>query len=188
MSYINRVIAIVYYCINVLQYNNLSFKARVFFSVRVQGKKYIQILKSSTIQRYGWLLALKIDQHEPELFIGKGCSIGDFCHITAVRKVHIEDYVLIANKVYISDNIHAYQDIHMPIIKQGVCFRSAVTIGTGTWIGENVCIIGAKIGKNCIIGANSVVTKDIPDYSMAVGSPATIIKRFDHSQNQWISK
>ena len=186
IHYINRVIYIIYYFLNVRQFHKLPFKAMVFFSVRVQGKKYISISKNSVIQRYGWLLALKIDNHEPELSIGKGCAIGDFCHITAVRKVQIENYVLMANHVYISDNLHAYQDINIPIIKQDVVFKSAVNIGTGTWIGENVCIIGASIGKNCVIGANSVVTKDIPDYCIAVGSPARIIKKFDHLQNSWV--
>lgn len=50
-------------------------------------------------------------------------------------------------------------------------------IGEGSWIGENVCVCGANIGKHCVIGANSVVTKDIPDYSVAVGCPARIIKK-----------
>ena len=60
-----------------------------------------------------------------------------------------------------------------------------VEIGDGTWIGENVCILGVKIGKNCVIGANSVVTKDIPDYSVVVGSPAVIIKKFNITANRW---
>ena len=61
-----------------------------------------------------------------------------------------------------------------------------VIIGDGTWLGENVCVIGAKIGKNCVIGANSVVTKDIPDYCVAVGVPAKIIKRYCFENNKWI--
>lgn len=58
-------------------------------------------------------------------------------------------------------------------------------IGEGTWLGENVCVIGAKIGKHCVIGANSVVTKDIPDYSIAVGAPARIIKQYNFKENVW---
>ena len=54
-----------------------------------------------------------------------------------------------------------------------------VEIGDGTWIGENVCIIGASIGKQCVIGANSVVLKDIPDYCVAVGLPAKVIKKYN---------
>jgi acetyltransferase-like isoleucine patch superfamily enzyme len=60
-------------------------------------------------------------------------------------------------------------------------------IGDGSWIGENACIIGAHVGKNCVIGANAVVTSDIPDYSVAVGVPAVVIKRFDAPSKMWIS-
>ena len=60
-----------------------------------------------------------------------------------------------------------------------------VEIGEGSWLGENVCVLGAIIGRHCVIGANSVVTKDIPDYSIAVGAPAKVIKRYDFTTNSW---
>lgn len=60
-------------------------------------------------------------------------------------------------------------------------------IGNVAWIGENVCIIGASVGKNSVIGANSVVTRDIPDFCVAVGSPARVIKKFDFSDECWKS-
>jgi acetyltransferase-like isoleucine patch superfamily enzyme len=67
-----------------------------------------------------------------------------------------------------------------------VIFKKEVIIGSGSWIGENVCIIGASVGRNSVIGCNSVVTKDIDDYCIAVGSPARVIKRFDFNTRQWI--
>ncbi len=69
---------------------------------------------------------------------------------------------------------------------QGVTQKRDVVIGNGSWIGEHVCIIGASIGRHCVIGANSVVTRDIPDYSVAVGSPAIVIKKYDFNLNKWI--
>ena len=60
-----------------------------------------------------------------------------------------------------------------------------VVIGEGSWLGEHVCVIGASIGKNCVIGANSVVTHDVPDYSIAVGVPAKVIKRYNFNSKQW---
>ena len=95
---------------------------------------------------------------------------------------------MIADKVYISDNLHEYTNVCIPIIEQPIIQKKNVSIGSGSWIGENVCIIGATIGKHCVIGANSVVTHDIPDFSVAVGSPAKIIKRYDFSQNKWVRK
>ena len=64
--------------------------------------------------------------------------------------------------------------------------KKPVIIGEGSWIGENVCIIGASVGKHCVIGANAVVTKDIPDYCVAVGTPAKIIKKYDTKIKKWI--
>lgn len=121
------------------------------------------------------------------MIIGEGCAIGDFNHIAAVRRVVLGKNVLTANRVYISDNCHGYDDIHVPIMHQPVKFKAEVLIGDGSWIGENVCVIGAKIGKNCVIGANSVVIDDIPDHSVAAGAPARVIKKYDISTNRWIS-
>ena len=81
--------------------------------------------------------------------------------------------------------MHGYEDICTPIIKQPIVQKGEVEIGEGSWIGEGVCIIGAKIGKNVVIGANAVVTKDIPDYCVAVGLPARIIKRYNLEKQIW---
>jgi len=183
----NRIIGILYFLVNGWRYKYLHMKSVVFFSVRVQGKKYISIHKNAIVQRLGWLLALKIGDTDPAIVIEEGSAIGDFCHITAVGSVHIEKNVLMANHVYISDNVHEFEDINTPVIRQKVIFKAPVRIGSGAWIGENVCIIGASIGRNAVVGANAVVTRDIPDYCVAVGSPARVIKRFDHTTNQWIA-
>ena len=94
--------------------------------------------------------------------------------------------MLIADKVYISDNMHGYEDISLPITRQPIRQCAPVVIGKESWLGENVCVIGASIGKHCVIGANSVVTKSIPDYCIAVGAPARVIKRFDFSNSSWV--
>ena len=187
IAYIRRIPSLFYFLIHFFSFNKLNIKAIVFFSVRVQGKKYVSIGRNTIIQRGGWLLALKIDDNDPILEIGNNCAIGDYCHIAAVRKVKFENDVLLANNVYISDNLHEYQNISIPIINQEVKFKKEVQIGAGSWIGENVCIIGASVGRNSVIGCNSVVTNDIDDYCIAVGSPARVIKRFDLNTKQWIT-
>jgi acetyltransferase-like isoleucine patch superfamily enzyme len=174
-----------YYVLNAYQYKKLEFKALVIKPLRISGKKYISICKSVRVNKYAWLIALKLDDYEPELIIQKGCSLGDFNHIAAVRKVVLGEFVLTANGVYISDNIHSYEDINLPVMHQPVRFKSEVYIGDGSWIGENACIIGAKIGKHCIVGANAVVTSDIPDYSVAVGMPARVIKKYNLATKKW---
>ena len=94
----------------------------------------------------------------------------------ASKEVVIENDVLLADKVFISDCNHEYKDLDTPIQNQGIRFVKPVRIGEGSWVGDNVCVCGASIGKHCVIGANSVVTNDIPDYSVAVGNPAKVIK------------
>ena len=81
--------------------------------------------------------------------------------------------------------MHQYDNPNVPIILQPIKQISPVRIGEGSWLGENVCVIGANIGKHCVIGANSVVTHDIPDYSIAVGVPAKVIKKYNFETKVW---
>jgi serine/threonine protein kinase len=81
--------------------------------------------------------------------------------------------------------LHSFEDISVPIKDQPIKQLKNVVIGEGCWIGEHVSIIGASIGKHSVVGANSVVTHDIPDYCVAVGSPAYIIKRYNFESRKW---
>lgn len=119
------------------------------------------------------------------LRIGAGTKIGRFNHIYCTESIDIGEHVLTANNVYISDNNHGYVDITKPIMLQPITQCASVTIGSGSWLGHNVVVVGANVGKNCVIAANSVVTRDIPDYCVAAGAPAVIIKRFDEASKQW---
>lgn len=154
---------------------------------RIDGGKNIIISDNCFFQSGLWLYSVGINSEKPTLFIGKGSVFGYNNHITCVNNVHIGNNVLTANNVYISDNLHSYEDINIPIIKQPVKFKKQVIIGNGAWVGENVCIIGASVGNNSVIGANSVVTRDIPDFCVAVGSPARVIKKYDFRDECWKS-
>jgi len=155
------------------------------FPFRVNGAKYISIGKKVHINEGAWILALKINEKNPIINIGEGTYIGRFTHIVGVSDVKICDNVLISDNVYISDNLHDYKDVKMPIKSQEILEKGPVEIGENTWLGENVCVVGASVGIHCVIGANSVVTKDIPDYSIAVGSPAKVIKKFNSITKTW---
>lgn len=154
--------------------------------LRIDGTRNIYIMERVSIHNSAWLAAYKLTGYVPRLEIGKGTTIGDYAHIIATRKVQLGENVLIANGVYISDNLHEYEDPEIPICNQGITQKKDVIIGDDSWIGEHVSIIGASIGKHCVIGANSVVIHDIPDYCVAVGAPAKVIKRYDFVQKRWI--
>lgn len=123
---------------------------------------------------------------QPELRIGDGCRLGRSNHIYATRQIVIEDSVLTAGNVYIADNSHSYDHPDLPIRDQPIKQLNAVRIGAGSWLGQNVCVIGASIGKGCVIGANSVVLSDIPDNCIAVGSPARVVRKYDTLSKVWI--
>lgn len=151
----------------------------------IRGHKNIIIEDNVIIAHQVWLNATTINDNPCILKIGAGCNIGHYNHISATGEVIFEEEVLTADKVYISDHLHAYEDISVSILKQPILQKNFVRIGKGSWIGENVCIIGSSIGKHCIIGANAVVTKNIGDYCVAAGNPAKIIKKYCSETQTW---
>ena len=171
---------------HVNSFKRLGYGSFLFYPFRIDGPAGIEVGARTVMQRMSWLYCCGIDNIPASLKIGDGCVFGYNNHVTAVRNVVIGDNVLTANNVYISDNMHSYENIAIPIINQPVQFKKAVVIGAGSWIGENACIIGASIGKNCVIGANAVVTQDIPDFSVAVGIPAVVIRHYDQTLQKWI--
>lgn len=113
--------------------------------------------------------------------IGDGSEIGTRSRISIANKLLIGKNVLISPDVYITDCDHNYKNINLPIMQHGIVENNnKVEIGDGSYIGIHAVIVGnVKIGKHCVIGTNSVVTKDIPDYCVATGAPAKIIKRYN---------
>lgn len=154
--------------------------------VAIEGEDRIHLGKDVLVASGSCLAANPLTGHaESRLTIGDGCRIGRFNHIYATKCVTLGAKVLTANGVYISDNLHGFADVHTAIMDQPVTQRAPVHVGDGTWIGHNACIIGASIGRNCVIGANAIVTHDIPDHCVAVGVPARIVKRFDAATGIW---
>lgn len=169
-----------------LLFQSFGHKSQLVSPLSLDGKENISIGNRVYIGYKTWLTALPLTGEKSCLLeLQDGVTIGHFNHICATQKIILEKNVLTANRVYISDNLHSYSDIHIPIKSQPIIRHGEVVIGEGSWLGENVCVLGAKIGKHCVIGANSVVTKDIPDYCVAVGIPAYIIKRYDFATQNW---
>lgn len=150
----------------------------------IQGHQHITIEENVYVHRFVWLGAYEGNKPS-SLVIGKGSCIGNFNHFSCVSKIVLGKKVLTADKVFITDNIHDYRNPELPVMDQKTIFRKDVFIGDGAWIGESVSIIAASVGKNSVVGANSVVTKDIPDYSLAVGSPARVIKTYNFTTAAW---
>lgn len=102
-----------------------------------------------------------------------------------IGPVEIADHVMTAQNVVISGMNHSYEDVHVPPTMQKVT-TSQIKISENVWIGANSVITsGVTIGRHSIIGAGSVVTKDIPEYCVAVGNPARLIKKYNQDTKVW---
>ena len=123
--------------------------------------------------------------YHPTLLIEKGVSIEFSAHIGAACFIRIGKNTMIAGRVTILDHDHGYQDATMPPLRQPLMV-GAVDIDDDVWLGENVCVCkGVRIGKHAVIGANSLVTADIPSFSVASGNPAKVIKLYNFQTKEW---
>lgn len=121
----------------------------------------------------------------PQIIIEDHVHAEQFCQIICTNKVHIQKNVVISSFVFISDTEHSFNSLEQNTLSQNLK-SSMVVIGEGAFLGIGVKIIrGAIIGKHSVIGANSVVLSDIPDYCMAVGTPARIIKKYNLRTGEW---
>lgn len=164
----------------------------------VSGHKYISLGENF---RAGFSLRLEAiasfadQEFNPKLTIGNNTFINDFVHIGCINDVQIGNNVLLASKIYIGDHNHGYYgsndiDLHqnpeMPPAERLLSNNASVCIEDNVWIGESVSILpGSHIGRCSIIGANSVVRGEIPPFSIAVGSPAVVVKEFCHKDQVW---
>jgi lipopolysaccharide O-acetyltransferase len=151
--------------------------------LRLSGEDRIRIGSGVFFGPGCWLQALPDgESRATAISVGDGTSVAGSCVISAQRNVHLEDSVLLARNVYISDHIHRYTQIGVPIVAQGIDKVQPVVIKKGAWLGQNVVVCpGVTIGIGAVVGANSVVTQDIDDYSLAVGAPARVVKTFEGS-------
>lgn len=154
------------------------------YPVRLEGEGRIAIGDHVFIGSGSWLQTLPDRPNKSvAISIGKGTSVAGSCVISAVRSVTLEDNVLLARNVYISDHIHKYAEAGVPVMAQGVDKIEPVLIKRGAWLGQNVVICpGVTVGMGAVVGANSVVVHDVPDFSIAVGAPARVVKTISAPQ------
>jgi acetyltransferase-like isoleucine patch superfamily enzyme len=127
----------------------------------------------------------------PELRIGNYVNIEQNVHIICHSRIHIADNVTITGHCAIVDTTHPYEDVHDPrrIGERILDEDSYVEIGEGSFLGFGAVVLpNVRIGKHCIIGANACVTKDVPDFSVAAGNPARIIRVYDEVTDTWVRK
>lgn len=165
---------------------NLDYTPHIRRGMQLIGAKYIKVGKSFSAGENVILEAW--DSHcnqkfTPFIEIGDEVFINRRTHITSISFISIGSNVLIGSDVLISDNNHGGSKSKGDLLShprtRDLISKGPVVIENDVWIGDKVIILGnVKIGCNSIIGAGSVVTKDIPAYSVAVGNPAKIVRKF----------
>jgi acetyltransferase-like isoleucine patch superfamily enzyme len=161
--------------------------------IELRGKRWITFGRGFTTGRGVRIEALPKSLHSPPCIeIGENVQINDYVHIAAALSVKIGSGTLIASKVFISDHNHGTygndpsSDAPTTPPACRPLSTSAVVIEDDVWIGESVCVLpGVRIGRGSVIGASSVVTRSIPSFCIAVGSPARVIKRYSFESKQW---
>lgn len=189
----SRSIKEILYLTRCLLFTKLSVRAArlLRLPIDIRGKKGIDFGHNLTTG-YGCRLESFSDDGNKTLFFGNDVQINDYVHINALKSVRIGNNVLIASKVFITDLEHGSykgdENDSLPdtiVIKRPLSSKPVV-IGNNVWIGELCSILpGVTIGDNSIIGANSVVTKSIPQNCIAAGNPARIIKMFNPNTQRW---
>ena len=153
------------------------------------GTEHISIGKECYFGQGTELSALEnhFDQKlHPCLTIGDHVRCVGGCRITCAGRIKIEDDVLLGPEVFITDHNHGMEPNYPGGYSCQPIIIKDVRIGRGVWLGQRVCIMpGVTIGEHSIIGAGSVVTKDVPPFTLAAGVPAKSIKKWDRNIGKW---
>jgi len=157
-----------------------------FYSNNASG---IYLGSNCKIQPGGWIDSIREYfgvKYDGRIEIGDGAYLGHRVAIAACQEMFIGKDVVFADNVYITDLLHGYEDINLPIFKTPLVSAGPVVIEDQVWLGQRVSVMpNIRIGRHSVIGANSVVTKDIPPYCVAAGVPAKVIKKYNPNTCKW---
>ncbi|MHB8377430.1 MAG: acyltransferase [Dehalococcoidia bacterium] len=155
----------------------------------VAGAKHIFIGERTLIGRNAMLLAADRyagETYEPNMRIGDDTRIGQNFFASCTGEFRIGSRVLISQNVHVGDNLHRYDDPDVAVIDQPMT-RGYVIVADDAFIGVNAVILpNVRVGRHAVVGAGAVVTRDVPDYCVAAGNPARILRSYDHERRAWV--
>ena len=162
----------------------------LFPTIALYGEPYIRIGARVIVGPYCTLSAGVMPGHVPEsstvITIGDDVLIGRGSGVVGHLSISIGAGVFTGHHVYVTDANHGYEDVHETIGRQFAAPRPVV-VGAGSWLGHGSIVLpGADIGEHVAVGAGSVVTGELPSFSVAVGNPARVIRRYDTDREEWV--
>jgi acetyltransferase-like isoleucine patch superfamily enzyme len=151
---------------------------------------YIRIGSNVMLGREVWMNIPNVSICEdPAIILEEGSSIGRRSVISAKNQIHIMRNTILSPSVLIMDHNHAFEDVTIPIAQQPMTPGGTIRIEEGCWIGYGAAIICSRdevvIGRGSVIGANSVITRSVPPYSVVAGNPGKIVKQYDPVSESW---
>jgi acetyltransferase-like isoleucine patch superfamily enzyme len=162
----------------------------VHFPRRISGADKIKVGARTEIGANPLIAAVTeyAGQHfSPTIEIGDDVYIGPNLYMVSVSSIKIGTGAVLSEHVFISDVSHGCTPEAGLIMQQPLVPGGSISIGEHTFVGFRASIMpGVSIGRNCIVGANSVVTKSVPDYCLIVGNPARVAKRYDAQKQTWV--
>jgi acetyltransferase-like isoleucine patch superfamily enzyme len=143
------------------------------------------------LARHVWLNVVgDSDGAEPRILLGDRCKIGRRSTISSRNRIVLQEDVLLGPSVLIMDHNHEFANTEVPIHEQGVTEGGQIIVERGCWLGHGAVIVCSRgqliLGRNSVVGANAVVTKSFPPFSVMTGNPARIVKTYDQQSDNWI--
>lgn len=162
---------------------------KIYRHCDIHNPQCLHLGKGAGIGSYTYIGPVLEDRghkYNPKIIIGEGTWVGKHCSIAAIDRVEIGKHVLFAGYVHMTDHSHGYEDITQPITPQPLFSKGPIIIEDDCWLGFSCEILsGVHIGKHSVVAARSVVTKDVPPYSIVAGNPARLIKQYNFETQQW---
>lgn len=161
--------------------------------IRRSAANRIRVGNSVYIAADAWLnIPEPAIKGQPAIILENGCKIGRRCMITAKNLVFLEEDVMLGPSVLITDHSHEFSSVDLPIHAQGLTAGGTVRIGRNCWLGHGAAIVCSSgdlvVGRNSVVGANSVVNRSIPPFCVVAGNPARIVRRYDQKAHKWIKE
>jgi acetyltransferase-like isoleucine patch superfamily enzyme len=154
----------------------------------VLGWEQVRVGHDTIVSEDTWINVNRRDSTEPAIVIGNNCFLGRRNFLSSGAGIYIGDYCLTGVDCHFLGSDHIFKSPFAPYMTTGTTDDGAIEIGTNCWLGSSVTVLkGVKVGYGSILGAASVITGDIPPFSIVVGNPGCVLRRYDVRRQAWVS-